>query len=28
MLDQMPPVATERVDDEGVALVRAWIQSL
>lgn len=26
--DQMPPLATEFVDDAGVALVRAWIQSL
>jgi mono/diheme cytochrome c family protein len=25
---QMPPIATEFVDDDGVALVRAWIQSL
>jgi hypothetical protein len=26
--DQMPPIATERVDSEGVAQVRAWIASL
>jgi hypothetical protein len=25
---QMPPLATERVHDEGLALVRAWIESL
>ena len=25
---QMPPIATEFVDDTGLALVRAWIQSL
>ncbi len=25
---QMPPIATERTDDGGVALVRAWIESL
>jgi cytochrome c553 len=25
---QMPPIATEKVDDAGVALIRAWIQSL
>jgi cytochrome c553 len=26
--DQMPPLATERVDDDGVAAVRAWIALL
>lgn len=26
--EQMPPIATERVDDAGVAAVRAWISSL
>jgi hypothetical protein len=26
--DQMPPLATEEVDDEGVAAVSAWIESL
>jgi hypothetical protein len=25
---QMPPLATERADDTGIALVRSWIQSL
>lgn len=28
MADQMPPVATEVVDDTGLAAVRAWISSL
>jgi len=27
-MKQMPPLATELVDDEGLALVRAWIDSL
>jgi hypothetical protein len=26
--DQMPPLATRKVDDEGLAAVRAWIESL
>jgi len=26
--EQMPPIATEHVDDAGVAAVRAWIHSL
>jgi hypothetical protein len=26
--DQMPPLATRKVDDKGVAAVRAWIESL
>jgi hypothetical protein len=25
---QMPPLATERTDDTGIALIRSWIQSL
>jgi hypothetical protein len=25
---QMPPLATERVDEDGSALVRAWIEAL
>jgi hypothetical protein len=28
MLVQMPPLATERADDAGIALIRSWIQSL
>jgi hypothetical protein len=28
MMDQMPPIATERRDEEGIALVRAWIVGL
>ncbi len=28
MMVQMPPLATEKTDDAGIALVRAWIQSL
>jgi hypothetical protein len=28
MMDQMPPIATERRDEEGIALVRAWIAGL
>jgi hypothetical protein len=27
-MDQMPPLATEQVDDEGVAIVSRWITSL
>jgi hypothetical protein len=26
--EQMPPLGTERVDDDGVAAVRAWVESL
>ncbi|MFO0612284.1 MAG: hypothetical protein U0414_06840 [Polyangiaceae bacterium] len=26
--DQVPPLATERVDEDGVALIRAWITAL
>jgi hypothetical protein len=25
---QMPPLASERIDPDGVALLRAWIESL
>ncbi|HEY5925732.1 MAG TPA: hypothetical protein VIV11_28795 [Kofleriaceae bacterium] len=28
MMVQMPPLATERTDDAGIALIRSWIQSL
>jgi len=28
MLEQMPPIATKKIDDAGIAIVRAWIQSL
>ena len=28
MMVQMPPLATERTDDAGIALVRSWIQAL
>lgn len=28
MFVQMPPLATEKTDDNGIALVRSWIQSL
>ena len=28
LAEQMPPIATERVDDAGIALVRAWISTL
>jgi mono/diheme cytochrome c family protein len=26
--EQMPPLATRRVDEEGVAAVRAWIEAM
>jgi hypothetical protein len=28
MYTQMPPIATEFVDDAGMAMIRAWISSL
>jgi hypothetical protein len=28
MFKQMPPLASERVDEDGVALLRAWIGAL
>ena len=28
MMVQMPPLATEKTDDAGIALIRGWIESL